>query len=1167
MTGPEREQPAGKSPAEATPETGGKHWHPLRWLGVAVLVVVLAILVLIGSTIALLRSEAGTAWVIDRIPGLHTEQASGSLLSAWQARRLQWQGYGVSVDVQNLRVVWSPGCLFRKSLCLDQLAADAVEVEVQPAGNDTPARTSDIELPAIHLPLAVALANGEFGPLTVNGTRIWDRFTLAARGSGADMILERADYQRGDVRINTSGRVTLRRDWLVNLDAAVQLPPPSGDHWQIDANLSGSVRDLSLSGRSTGYLNARFTGKVQPLSPALPATLDLQTSRFLADPALPETLTLNDTRVAVRGSLADGFRASLEGLLPGTSGDIPWTATGHVTERGVRDFELVLTGSGQVEQSDPGRLSVAGQASWFDGLSADAKVQLQDFPWYSLIPDLSEPPVSLRQLTADARYEEGAFNGKVEGALEGPYGPAGFSASARGDHESVQVDDLLITAGDNRIAGSGRYGNGIQADLQLRLPRPERLLPGLEGELLADIRLGGTLARPSGRLSVNATDLTWQDQVSLAGARLQAELSGPGVLSSTLSVRALQAGGQTLQTIEATLDGTRNNHRLSLEANHASAAMSLALSGNLPADGAGLWQGVLEKGELELPEPGQTWTLQEAATLTVGPRGQVDLAAHCWNWQSSSICARNQRLWPDTRLALRVEQFPASGLNALFPETFRWDARIDADVNLAITDAGPEGEVSFDAGAGQFELLVLDAWQPLAHRQLQLSMALGAQTADVSLLLEGPKLGAFRADLAVMPMAENQPVEGTFSLDGLDLSLLQSISGLEEVAGRVNGSGRLAGPLMNPQVFGEVALTGGRFFDPSLPLPMEDVVLALEFGGRSAGISGRWQSNDRSQGQLDGRLDWQGEPALSLNVTGERLPLTYEPYARLEIEPDLDIVFSAGELSITGEVAVPRGDIRVQALPESAVRVSEDEMVVGVQRPEPAVRSMPMDVTLVVGQDRVTFDAFGLTGDLKGTLRIGNNMDTRGALQLVNGQYQKFGQDLELRRARVQFLGPLTEPYLDIEAIRTVEAVVAGIRLTGPVSAPETEIFSEPPMPQTDALSYLVLGRAPGAGQGGDGQLATAALSLGLTQASKITQGLGSELGIRELTLETEGSGEQASVVASGYITDELSLRYGVGIFEPITTVALRYDLGRYFYLEAASGLAASLDIFYTRDF
>jgi translocation and assembly module TamB len=193
-------------------------------------------------------------------------------------------------------------------------------------------------------------------------------------------------------------------------------------------------------------------------------------------------------------------------------------------------------------------------------------------------------------------------------------------------------------------------------------------------------------------------------------------------------------------------------------------------------------------------------------------------------------------------------------------------------------------------------------------------------------------------------------------------------------------------------------------------------------------------------------------------------------------------------------------------------------------------------------------------------------MDTRGSLQLNNGRFEAYGQDLTLRKARLLFVGNLSQPYLELEATRTVGSVVAGLRLTGPVQSPETEVFSSPEMPQTDALSYLILGRAPQSRQD-DGQMSRAALSLGLNQANKITGALGAEFGIRDLTLEAEGSGDQTAVVASGYLTDELSIRYGVGIFEPVTTVALRYDLGRYFYLEAASGLAASLDIFYTRDF
>jgi translocation and assembly module TamB len=416
------------------------------------------------------------------------------------------------------------------------------------------------------------------------------------------------------------------------------------------------------------------------------------------------------------------------------------------------------------------------------------------------------------------------------------------------------------------------------------------------------------------------------------------------------------------------------------------------------------------------------------------------------------------------------------------------------------------------------------------------------------------------------PNSESRNVEGSFSLEGLDIALAGLLSGLDEVAGRVNGQGKLSGPLMKPAVTGELHLVDGRVSDPRLPVPIEEMIASIQFSGYSAQISGKIQSNARSQTIVDGEVDWQQAPKGKITISGKRVPFNVEPYAQLEVEPDLTLVFSDGALEIAGQIAVPRGGIEIKGLPEQAVSVSEDEVIVGVEREEPVVRSLNMDVNVVVGEDQVTFSAFGVTGDLEGSLRISNDMDTRGTLQLVNGQYEAYGQELELRRARLLFVGNLAQPYLDIEAVRRVDTVVAGIRLTGPVQSPETEVFSNPDMPQTDALSYVILGRAPQS-QGDEGQMSRAALSLGLTQASKVTGQIGEEFGIRQLTLEAEGSGDQTSVVASGYLTDELSVRYGVGIFEPITTVALRYDLGRYFYLEAASGLAASLDIFYTRDF
>jgi translocation and assembly module TamB len=128
-------------------------------------------------------------------------------------------------------------------------------------------------------------------------------------------------------------------------------------------------------------------------------------------------------------------------------------------------------------------------------------------------------------------------------------------------------------------------------------------------------------------------------------------------------------------------------------------------------------------------------------------------------------------------------------------------------------------------------------------------------------------------------------------------------------------------------------------------------------------------------------------------------------------------------------------------------------------------------------------------------------------------------------------------------------------------------VFAVPAMSQEQALSYLVLGRPLSTTGEDNNLLAQAALGLGLAGSSSLTGSVAKDLGIQDFQLDTTGSGTTTNVVASGKITDKLSLRYGVGVFEPANTIALRYLLSKKVYLEVASGVASSLDIFYKRDF
>ena len=95
--------------------------------------------------------------------------------------------------------------------------------------------------------------------------------------------------------------------------------------------------------------------------------------------------------------------------------------------------------------------------------------------------------------------------------------------------------------------------------------------------------------------------------------------------------------------------------------------------------------------------------------------------------------------------------------------------------------------------------------------------------------------------------------------------------------------------------------------------------------------SGEWKSGPVGQGRLSGQIGWAQGLAVELQLQGQRLPVTVEPYANLEVAPDLKIHMIGEKLAVTGKVLVPKGKITVRELPPSTVKVSDDTVIVGHQ--------------------------------------------------------------------------------------------------------------------------------------------------------------------------------------------------------------------------------------------
>lgn len=63
--------------------------------------------------------------------------------------------------------------------------------------------------------------------------------------------------------------------------------------------------------------------------------------------------------------------------------------------------------------------------------------------------------------------------------------------------------------------------------------------------------------------------------------------------------------------------------------------------------------------------------------------------------------------------------------------------------------------------------------------------------------------------------------------------------------------------------------------------------------------------------------------------------------------------------------------------------------------------------------------------------------------------------------------------------------------------------------------------------------------------------------------MNTSGTGDETKLSVSGYIAPGVQIRYGVGVFDSVSEVALRYQLLPKLYLEAVSSLNSELNLYY----
>jgi translocation and assembly module TamB len=341
----------------------------------------------------------------------------------------------------------------------------------------------------------------------------------------------------------------------------------------------------------------------------------------------------------------------------------------------------------------------------------------------------------------------------------------------------------------------------------------------------------------------------------------------------------------------------------------------------------------------------------------------------------------------------------------------------------------------------------------------------------------------------------------------------------------------------------------------------------------------------RGPGASGGTVVATGEG--SWTATGPQAHLTAEiDHLRASIRSDRQLTAS-GTIAARHDASgtVVNGNLKVdQALivlpDQSTPKLGDDVVVRGAAGPvtradaraaeragKEAAQNLNLSVNVDLGND-FHVKGMGIDTHLRGTVALsGQSLASPrlvGVIRASGGEYQAYGQRLDIERGVIRFTGAIDNPSLDILAIRpNLLQQRVGVQVTGSALRPYVTLYAEPDMPDAEKLSWLVTGRAS-AGNGAEAALVQeAALALLASRGGGGKRSMAASLGLDELSFRREGP-EGPAVTLGKRIGRNVYAAYERSLSGTLGTLYLFYDLTRRVTVRGETGERTAIDLIFT---
>ncbi len=745
-------------------------------------------------------------------------------------------------------------------------------------------------------------------------------------------------------------------------------------------------------------------------------------------------------------------------------------------------------------------------------------------------------------------------------------------------------------------------------------PAAQAGAPTVDLALSADRLQLGLVPDDSGartRLALSATELSLQGPADRLALALSARLTQPAPTARSLGVELqgrIESAGQPLlqsgrlQLDRVVLDGTQQRADGPPVGGTLQSLQPLRLR----------WQ---TASGLRLETEPARWRLLPRLPGVSGPSaGSVELGWDTLVWHHGALQSRGQLAglplaWVDLLTVVdgaRNGPLARAGLGGDLVFDGRWDIdlpaqasqspRIDVQLARRSGDLLVQTDGAFDenntavqrlpAGIRQAELRLVSQGRDLQARLRWQAERLGEASADLSTQLAPPdrEHGAWHWPAAAPVQGRLQaslPQAGLWSALAPPGWRVRGTLAAQATVGGTRSEPRLNGSLEADQVAVRSLVDGIAFVNGQLRATLAGDRLSIDRfrieGRGGAERGGVLEASGRAEfplATIDGRA--RRVPALQLEARARQLRVSSRPDRRLTLSGDMQAALNGPDLQLRGNL---RADAALIVLPdELAPSLGSDVVVRGTERAiEPAAgqRIRPdVQVDLDLGRD-FAVRGQGLDTRLEGRLTLRSTVALPaprllGEVRTVSGSYRSYGQQLSIETGVLRFNGPFDNPTLDITAVRPNSAQRVGVIITGSANAPRVRLFSEPDLPDSEKLAWLVLGR-PASGAGAEAAVLQQAAAALIAGGGDRRGGLAQAFGLDEISVGSSGlnpDGTPATALTLGKrLTQDLYLSYERSVAGAVGTMSIFYDVSRRFTVRARAGEENALDLIFTLQF